>query len=59
MILDHQVENLAGLRVAVGVRATLYRVRQFVSALLARVSPDDLREADEVLPPDAKNSYAG
>ena len=31
-----------------------YRVRQFASALLARVSPDDLREADEVLPPDAQ-----
>jgi hypothetical protein len=31
-----------------------YRVRQFASALLARVSPDDLREAHEVLPPDAQ-----
>ena len=34
-----------------------YRVRQFASALLARVSPDDLREADEVLPPDAQKLF--
>jgi HD domain len=34
-----------------------YRVRQFVSALSARVSPDDLREADEVLPPDAQKLF--
>jgi hypothetical protein len=34
-----------------------YRVRQFASALLARVSPDDLREADEVLPPNAQELF--
>jgi len=34
-----------------------YRVRQFASALLARVSPDDLREADEVLPSDAQKLF--
>jgi hypothetical protein len=34
-----------------------YRVRQFASALLARVSPDDLLEADEVLPPDAQKLF--
>ena len=34
-----------------------YRVRQFASALLARVSPDDLREADKVLPPDAQKLF--
>lgn len=40
-----------------GVQATVYRVRQFVNALLARVSPDDLREADEVLPPGARKVF--
>jgi hypothetical protein len=34
-----------------------YRVRQFFSALVARVSPDDLREADEVLPPEAQKLF--
>ena len=35
----------------------LYRVRQFFSALFARVSSDDLREADEVLSPDAQKLF--
>lgn len=39
------------------LQAATYRVRQFVSALLARVSPDDLREADEMLPPQARELY--
>ena len=30
-----------------------YRVHQFASAMLPRVSPDDLREADALLPPGA------
>jgi hypothetical protein len=34
-----------------------YRVRQFANALLARVSPDDLREADEVLPSNAQELF--
>jgi hypothetical protein len=37
--------------------SAVYRVRQFVSAVLARVSPDDLREADEVLPPGAQKLF--
>ena len=40
-----------------GLRAALYRVRQFVNALLARVSPKELREADEVLPPGARELF--
>ena len=43
--------------VAVGFRTALYRVRQFVSALLAHVSPEDLREADELLPPPAQELF--
>lgn len=39
------------------LQAAAYRVHQFVSALLARVSPDDLREADEILPPDAQRLF--
>ena len=39
------------------LQIALYRVRQFFSALLARVSPDDLREADEVLSPDAQKLF--
>jgi hypothetical protein len=41
----------------VSLQAALYRVRQFVSALLARVSSDDLREADEILPPAAQELF--
>jgi hypothetical protein len=41
----------------VTLQIALYRVRQFASALLARVSPDDLREADEVLAPDAQKLF--
>jgi hypothetical protein len=41
----------------VSLPAAIYRVRQFVSALLARVSPKDLREADEILPPPARELY--
>jgi hypothetical protein len=41
----------------VSLPAAIYRVRQFVSALLARVSPKDLREADEILPPPARDLY--
>jgi len=41
----------------VTLQVAFYRVRQFVSALLARVSPDALREADEVLPPDARKLF--
>jgi hypothetical protein len=41
----------------VGLRATIYRVRQFVNAVLARVSPDELREAGEVLPPGAQELF--
>jgi len=32
-------------------------VRQFVSALLARITPDDLREVDELLPLDAQSLF--
>jgi len=39
------------------LQSAVYRVRQFVSALLARVSPDDLREADEILPPQAQDLF--
>ena len=39
------------------LQVAIYRVRQFASALLARVSPDDLREADEVLAPDAQRLF--
>ena len=39
------------------LQIALYRVRQFASALLAHVSPDDLREADEVLAPDAQKLF--
>ena len=39
------------------LQVAFYRVRQFLSALLARVSPDDLREADEVLAPDAQELF--
>jgi len=41
----------------VGFRTALYRVRQFVDAWLARVSSEELREADEVLPPGARELY--
>jgi hypothetical protein len=41
----------------VTLQIALYRVRQFANALLARVSPDDLREADEVLPLDAQRLF--
>jgi hypothetical protein len=41
----------------VGLQTALYRVRQFVSALLAHVSPEDLREADELLPPPAQELF--
>jgi hypothetical protein len=41
----------------VTLQIALYRVRQFASALLAHVSPEDLREADEVLPPDAQKLF--
>ena len=37
-----------------GLQAALYRVRQFLGALLARVSSEELRQADEVLPPGAQ-----
>jgi len=37
--------------------SAFHRVRQFLSALLARVSPDDLREADSVLPPGAQKLF--
>lgn len=37
--------------------SAVYRVRQFFNALLARVSPDDLREADAVLPPGAQKLF--
>jgi hypothetical protein len=36
------------------LRAALYRLRQFLSAVLARVSPDDVREAEALLPPGAR-----
>jgi len=39
------------------LQSAAYRVRQFVSALLARVSPDDLREADKILPPPARELF--
>ena len=39
------------------LQSATYRVRQFASALLARVTPDNLREADEVLPPDAQKLF--
>jgi hypothetical protein len=41
----------------VSLLAAIYRVRQFVSALLARVSPKDLREAEDVLPTPARELY--
>jgi hypothetical protein len=41
----------------VGLRPAVYRVRQFVNAVLARVSPEELREADEVLPPGAQELF--
>jgi hypothetical protein len=41
----------------VGLRAAIYRVRQFVNAALARVSPEELREAGEVLPPGAQELF--
>jgi hypothetical protein len=41
----------------VGFQAVFYRVRQFVSAWLARVSPEELREADEFLPPGAQELF--
>jgi putative nucleotidyltransferase with HDIG domain len=44
-------------RVAVGLRTALYRVRQFVDAWLARVSSEELREADEMLPPGARELF--
>jgi hypothetical protein len=47
-------ETLEVLRFTV---SAIYRVRQFFSALLARISPDDLCEADEVLPPDAQKLF--
>jgi hypothetical protein len=34
-----------------------YRVRQFFSALLARVSPDDLCQVDAILPPGAQGLF--
>ena len=37
--------------------SAIYRVRQFVSALLAHVSPEDLCEADEILPPGAQELF--
>jgi hypothetical protein len=37
--------------------SAIYRVRQFVDALLARVSLEDLREADEILPPGAQELF--
>ena len=40
-----------------GLQAALYRVRQFVGAWLARVSPEELREADKVLPPGAQELF--
>ena len=39
------------------LQIALYRVRQFVSTWLARVSPDDLCEADEVLALDAQKLF--
>ena len=40
-----------------GLQAALYRVRQFVDALLARVSSEELREADGFLPPGAQELF--
>ena len=40
-----------------GLQAALYRVHQFVSAWLARVSPQELREADEWLAPGAQGLF--
>ena len=37
--------------------SAFYRVRQFFRALLARVSPGDLREVNAVLPPDAHKLF--
>ena len=37
--------------------SAVYRVRQFVNALLAHVSPEDLREADELLPAPAQELF--
>jgi putative nucleotidyltransferase with HDIG domain len=37
--------------------AAVYRVRQFVSALLARVSPEEWREAVELLPTGAQGLF--
>jgi putative nucleotidyltransferase with HDIG domain len=45
------------LATAVGFQAALYRVHQFASAWLARVSPKELREADELLPPGAQTLF--
>jgi hypothetical protein len=41
----------------VSLHGAAYRVRQFFNALLARVSPDDLAEADAVLPPGAQKLF--
>jgi HD domain len=41
----------------VALQSAAYRVRQFASALLARVTPDNLREADEILSPDAQKLF--
>jgi hypothetical protein len=41
----------------VGQPAALYRVRQFFNALLARVSPDDLRQVDAILPSGAQGLF--
>ena len=40
-----------------GLRTALYRVRQVVDAWLARVSSEELREADEMLPPGARELF--
>ncbi len=39
------------------VVSAAYRVRQFVEALLARVSADELQQADAVLPPGARRLF--
>ena len=37
--------------------SAIYRVRQFVSALLAHVSPEDVQKADELLPAPAQELF--
>ncbi len=45
------------MTIAVGLQAALYRVHQFVSAWQARVSPKELCEVDELLPPGAQSLF--